>query len=79
MIIKFLKRSVIEVLGAVCALACLFAFFLVAGVIDQALGLSGTGFGFLISVMFGSLYETFNGISNWFERWKQRAGVSRLW
>ena len=79
MIIRFLKRSVIEVLGAVCALASIFAYFIVASVISQALGLGGTGFTILLSAMYGSIYETFNGITHWFERWKQRAGVSRLW
>ena len=53
MIIKFLKRSVIEVLEAVSALASVFAYMLAI--------------------------NTFMSITDRFDRWKERTGVSCLW
>ena len=79
MIIKFLKRSVIEVLEAVSALACVFAYIFAAYFISALLGLSTGGFMFLVMALNGPMISTFFGITDRFDRWKERAGVSCLW
>ena len=79
MIIKFLKRSVIEVLEAVSALASVFAYIFAAYFISALLSLSTGGFMFLILALNGPMISTFFGITDRFDRWKERAGVSRLW
>ena len=79
MIIKFLKRSVIEVLEAVSALASVFAYMLAANFISELLRLSDGGFMFLVTALTGPTIKTFMGITDRFDRWKERAGVSYLW
>ncbi len=79
MIIKFLKRSVIEVLEAVSALASVFAYMLGANFISELLGLSDGGFMFLATALTGPAINTFISITDRFDRWKERAGVSCLW
>ena len=79
MIIKFLKRSVIEVLEAVSALASVFAYMLAANFISELLRLSDGGFLFLATALTGPAINTFMGITDRFDRWKERAGVSCLW
>ncbi len=79
MIIKFLKRSVIEVLEAFSALASVFAYMLAANFISELLRLSDGGFLFLATALTGPATQTFMGITDRFDRWKERAGVSYLW
>ena len=79
MIIKFLKRSVIDVLEAVSALAVVFAYMLVANFISELLRLSDGGFMFLATALTGPAINTFMRVTDRFDRWKERAGVSCLW
>ena len=79
MIIKFLKRSVIEVLEAVSALASVFAYMLAANFISELLRLSDGGFMFLATALTGPAIQTFMSITDRFDRWKERTGVSCLW
>ena len=79
MIIKFLKRSLIDVLEAVSALAVVFAYMLVANFIIELLRLSDGGFMFLATALTGPTINTFMAITDRFDRWKERAGVSCLW
>ena len=79
MIIKFLKRSVIEVLEAVSALASVFAYMLAANFISELLRLSDGGFMFLATALTGPAINTFMRVTDRFDRWKERAGVSYLW
>ena len=58
MIIKFLKRSVIEVLEAVSALASVFAYMLAANFISELLRLSDGGFMFLATALTGPAINT---------------------
>ena len=79
MIIKFLKRSLIDVLEAVSALASVFAYMLAANFISELLRLSDGGFMFLATALTGPAIQTFMSITDRFDRWKERAGVSYLW
>ena len=79
MIIKFLKRSVIDVLEAVSALASVFAYMLAANFISELLRLSDGGFMILATALTGPAINTFMSITDRFDRWKERTGVSCLW
>ena len=70
MIIKFLKRSVIEVLEAVSALASVFAYMLAANFISELLKLSDGGFMFLATALTGPAINTFMRVTDRFDRWK---------